>query len=59
MVSPQSMTVDGEPVNVTAYNLQGNNYFRIRDLGRVLGFGVDFGENSTVLISTETPAAAG
>ena len=56
VVSPQSMTVDGEAVNVTAYNLQGNNYFRIRDLGRVLGFGVDFGENSTVLIST---AAAG
>ena len=59
VVSPQSMTVDGEAVNVTAYNLQGNNYFRIRDLGRVLGFGVDFGENSTVLISTAKTAAAG
>ncbi|MCR4936520.1 MAG: hypothetical protein K5990_08590, partial [Oscillospiraceae bacterium] len=59
VVSPQSMTVDGEPVHVTAYNLQGNNYFRIRDLGRVLGFGVDFGENSTVLISTAKTAAAG
>jgi len=58
VVSPQSMTVDGEAVNVTAYNLQGNNYFRIRDLGRVLGFGVDFGENSTVLISTAKTAAA-
>ena len=59
VVSPQSMTVDGEAVNVTAYNLQGNNYFRIRDLGRVLGFGVDFGENSTVLITTAKTAAAG
>ena len=59
VVSPQSMTVDGEAVNVTAYNLQGNNYFRIRDLGRVLGFGVDFGENSTVLNSTAKTAAAG
>ena len=58
VVSPQSMTVDGEAVNVTAYTLQGNNYFRIRDLGRVLGFGVDFGENSTVLISTAKTAAA-
>ena len=58
VVSPQSMTVDGEAVNVTAYNLQGNNYFRIRDLGRVLGFGVDFGENSTVLITTAVQGQA-
>ena len=57
-VSPQKMTVDGEEVNVTAYNLEGNNFFRLRDLARVLGFDVDYvKETRTVTVNTASLAA--
>ena len=57
--SPQSMRVDGENVNITAYNLEGNNFFRLRDLGRVLGFDVDYDlETNTAIIRTAAEEAA-
>ena len=52
------VTVDGEKVNVTAYNLEGNNFFRLRDLARVLGFDVDYvKETRTVTVNTASLAA--
>lgn len=32
----------GEQIELTAYNIGGNNYFKLRDLGDALGFGVDW-----------------
>jgi hypothetical protein len=32
--------LDGAPVVLRAYNIRGHNYFRLRDLGRLLNFGV-------------------
>ncbi len=32
VVSPQNVTVDGSEIEVTAYNIDGNNYFKLRDL---------------------------
>ena len=55
--SPQALTVDGAAANLTAFNLEGNNFFRLRDLGRVLGFGVDWDpETSTMLVTTAKAA---
>ena len=49
-----TILVDGERVDIRAYNINGRNYFQLRDLGAVVGFGVDWdGENDTVLILTE------
>ena len=53
--SQQSLTIDGKAAALRAYNMGGNNYYRLRDLGRSLGFGVDYdaGTNS-VLVTSQT-----
>ena len=49
-----SIYADGRSVDVRSYNIGGNNFFMLRDLGEVLGFGVDWDEESaSILISTE------
>lgn len=48
--------VDGAPADLTAYNINGNNYFKLRDLGKVLGFHVGWDDAShTVSILTDQP----
>lgn len=45
--------VDGQAVDLAAYNIGGNNYFKLRDLGSALGFAVTWDEASrTVNITT-------
>lgn len=34
--------VDGKQVQMTAYNIAGNNYVRLRDIGKAVGFNVYF-----------------
>ena len=50
--SPQSVLLDGEPVSLTAYNIDGNNYYKLRDLGDVLGFQVDYLEAARTMVIT-------
>ena len=56
VVSSQALTVDGEPVRCQAYNVDGYNYFRLRDLAMLLRetesrFSVDYdAERGQVLI---------
>ncbi|MCD1147769.1 DUF1343 domain-containing protein [Peptoniphilus sp. KCTC 25270] len=39
--------------NLKAYNIDGFNYFRLRDVGEILGFGVDYdGPNNRALVMT-------
>jgi len=38
VASNATVLVDGEPVNLRAYNIGGNNFFMLRDLGEALGF---------------------
>jgi len=46
--------VDGELVDLTAFNIDGNNFFMLRDLADALGFEVDWDQDTaTVLIITE------
>lgn len=52
--SGQEIYVDGVRVYPTGYNIGGNNYFKLRDIGKLVGFGVDWvQETQTVEISTE------
>ena len=37
--------LDGKEVVLTAYNIGGNNYFRLRDIGEAFDFGVDWKED--------------
>ena len=38
--SSSKLIIDGKETNVTAYNINGNNYYKLRDLGENLGFDV-------------------
>ncbi len=42
MRSAQSVEIDGVKTDLTAYNIGGNNFFKLRDLGAVLGFDVGY-----------------
>ena len=53
--SSHKVTVDGVPVSVEAYVINGNNYFQLRDLGRLLDVGVEWNNATrTVEISTDS-----
>ena len=52
--SPQNVTVDGKAVTPDIYNIDGNNYFQLRELGTALGFGVDYdAATNTAIITTK------
>lgn len=50
-VSTTLADTSGKPANPTIYNIAGNTYFKLRDLGRLLDFGVtyDAAENAVHL----------
>ncbi len=54
-LSSQPIYVDGQKVSMTAYNIGGNNYVRLRDIGRSINFGVtyDADTNSVHIDSTQ------
>lgn len=55
-VSSQKITVDGRPVQIEAYSINGSNYAKLRDIGREVGFAVTFdAASNTVQISTTEP----
>ena len=53
LASTANIVVDGAPANISAYNIDGNNYYKLRDLASALGFNVDWNEaEMAVLITT-------
>jgi hypothetical protein len=45
--------LDGAEVSFTAYMIDGNNYFKLRDIGQAFDFEVDWdGERQTIVIDT-------
>lgn len=58
--APNSSKVylDGQPVELTAYTVHGNNYFKLRDIGRLFNFSVEWnGANQQITIDTGKPYA--
>lgn len=57
--SPHPVTVNGQPVEIDAYLIEGHNYYQLQDLGELLGFDVVWdGATGTVRITTpDAPAA--
>ena len=53
--SNQSIYVDGQRISMTACNIGGNNYVRLRDIGRAVDFGVTYDavSNSVHIDSTK------
>ena len=57
--SSQRIVVDGKPVQIEAYSINGNNYAKIRDLGKAVDFNVSYdAATNTVHISTDEPYSA-
>ena len=52
-----AVTLDGNSIAPTAYNIGGNNYFRLRDLGTALGFTVDWDAATGTVVLTSGTAA--
>jgi hypothetical protein len=49
------ITLDGRAVTFTAYEIDGNNYFKLRDIAQALDFGVVWDSTQdTVVIDTST-----
>ena len=45
--------LNGREVHFAAYNIEGNNYFKLRDIGQTFNFGVDWdGARNTIVIDT-------
>ncbi len=51
--------IDGKAVQLTAYNISDNNYFKLRDIGKELNFAVDYdGTKNAIMIDTSKPYIA-
>ena len=51
--------INGQETKISSYNIGGNNYFKLRDLGAVMGFSVAWdNQNSTIIIDTGKPYSA-
>ena len=61
--SDQSLVLNGKNINmstISAYNIGGNNFFKLRDLGSLLGFTVDYtASTNTMVITSVAPASSG
>ena len=54
-ISDQKITVDGVQVSMTAYQIGGNNYVKLRDIGKQVNFGVGY-DNATASVRIDTDA---
>ena len=55
-LSSQPIYVDGLRVAITAYSIDGNNFVKLRDIGKAVDFGVAYDSaNNTVYIASGSP----
>ena len=57
VISNDSIYIDGEKVEAEVYKIDGNNYFKLRDLGKALDFYVGWTAERGVYIETAEPYA--
>ncbi len=56
--SAQTIYINGSRTNsLTAYNIDGNNYFKLRDLGDALGFAVSYDSGRRTMLVATAPAS--
>ena len=52
--SPQTIEINYYSPRISVFNLGGNNFFKLRDLGEALGFQVDYDEaTNTAVVTTD------
>ena len=52
VLSDWKVEVNGEAKDIVAYNLGGNNFFKLAELGKALGFGVAYDETTRTMLVT-------
>jgi len=57
--SAWKLSVGGRAVSCSVFNIGGSNYFKLRDLGNVLGFAVDYDAASDTVLIASGAAASG
>ena len=53
-ISNQPVYVDGQRVHMTAYQIGGNNYVKLRDIGEAVGFNV-YWDGASVQVESDKP----
>ena len=53
-ISNQPVYVDGQQVFMTAYQIGGNNYMKLRDIGEAVGFNV-YWDGTSVRVESDQP----
>ena len=53
-ISNQAIYVDGQRVSLTAYQIGGNNYVKLRDIGEAVGFNV-YWDGASVQVESDKP----
>lgn len=48
--SDSTIVLDGKTLSLTGYRINGNNYYKIRDVGSALGFSVDFDPETEIIL---------
>ncbi|MBD5162749.1 MAG: copper amine oxidase N-terminal domain-containing protein [Oscillibacter sp.] len=60
LASNAKILLDGREISLTAYNINSNNYFKLRDIGQTFDFGVGWdGATRTITIDTTQGYTAG
>jgi len=52
--SPQTILVDGKVISIAAYNINGYNYVRLRDIAILLDFGVNYNSSGIITLDLDT-----
>ena len=55
--TPTKISVDGDVIEKTVYNINGKNYFKLRDMGSIAGYGVEWDEKNkttNVILGADT-----
>ena len=52
VASPQTLFVNGVELAISGWNIDGRNYYRLRDLNQALGFGVGYDATSNAVVIT-------
>lgn len=56
--SSQNIRINGTAMSLAAYNIGGNNFFKLRELSDTLGFNADYDKTkNAVLITSSSPGA--
>jgi hypothetical protein len=56
LITTSKIVMNGAEIRLTAYNIGGNNYFKLRDIGQTFDFSTEYDDaNKAIMIDTSLP----